>query len=159
MKFWFVIPWLIGYGLFTKIFERIQKTISIKKTLGNEIRKITSKYLNKIKTNWSRKKIFQNTSILNLKSIKKQEYFQNQRSFVEIKIIQKTFDPFLDLRMLKKLLKKKRDYFQPKYFLSPLAQRQILITPLILNRQQFQSSDNDRAKSRHSTPACSTPCK
>lgn len=47
-----------------------------------------------------------------------------------------------------------RDIFRK---LSPLARRQILITPLILDRLQFQSSDNGRAKSRHSTPACSTP--
>lgn len=51
------------------------------------------------------------------------------------------------------------EYERDKYFqkfLSSLARRQILITPLILDRLQFQSSDNGRAKSRHSTPACST---
>lgn len=99
---------------------------------------------------------------------------KNQRFFINIKISQKPFAPFqipLSENLQRIIIKKKHisknrlflsyqyEYERDKYFqkfLSPLARRQILITPLILDRLQFQSSDNGRAKSRHSTPACST---
>lgn len=117
MKFWFVIPWLIGYGLFTKIFERIQKTISIKKTLGNEIRKITSKYLNKIKT----------TKLITEENISKYLYFKSEinqetRIFPKPKILRRDQNYSKNLRSLsrssdaQKIIKKKKRLLSTQIF-------------------------------------------